>query len=359
MLRTISILKKGDPMILSCPSPVIEDTLITLSHGSGGRWASKLIEEVFLKAFCSLQKNERHDGALIHTPEGPLVFTTDSYVVQPIFFPGGDIGSLSITGTVNDLVMCGARPAFISCGFIIEEGVLQSDLKKIVASMQRCAIENNLQIVTGDTKVIERHEGKNIFINTSGIGIPMTKQKIRPSSITPGDAIILTGDIGRHGMAVMAQREGLRFSLPLLSDCASLLPAIEALLSAGTTIHCMRDLTRGGLATALVELAQDSGMNFLIDEEKIPISDGVSASCEILGLDPLYVANEGRCIAFIPQNDVQQALDVLSTFAICTDACVMGQVIEQSQEGSVVIENGYGTRRFLFQLSSEQLPRIC
>jgi hydrogenase expression/formation protein HypE len=255
--------------------------------------------------------------------------------------------------------MCGARPAFISCGFIIEEGFLQSDLKKIVASMQRCAIENDVQIVTGDTKVIERHEGKNIFINTSGIGIPMTRQKIRPSSIKAADAIILTGDIGRHGMAVMAQREGLRFSLPLLSDCASLLPPIQALLSAGTTIHCMRDLTRGGLATALVELAQDSGMNFLIDEEKIPISDGVSASCEILGLDPLYVANEGRCIAFIPQSDVQQALKVLSTFSICTDACVIGQVIEQPQEGSVVIENGYGTRRFLFQLSSEQLPRIC
>jgi hydrogenase expression/formation protein HypE len=322
------------------------DEVITLAHGSGGKKTSQLIEEIFLPAFRNDKLDLLHDGALLELPTNRIVYTTDSYVVQPLFFPGGDIGKLAVTGTLNDLAMCGAKPLYLSCGFIIEEGFLQSDLKRIVESMKQEADANGVQIVTGDTKVIERQSGTNLFINTSGIGISMVKEPIHPRRIQKGDRIVLSGDIGRHGMAIMAVREGLEFSEPLLTDCCSLFPQVEPLLSLG--VHCLRDLTRGGLATALVELAEGSGMEFRIEEEAIPVSTAVDSACEILGLDPLYVANEGRFVAFVPED-----IEMLPGFTM------IGEVIGPSSSPCAILKNSFGTHRFLYRMVGDQLPRIC
>jgi hydrogenase expression/formation protein HypE len=300
-----------------------------------------------------------HDGALLDIPAKQIVFTTDSYVVQPTFFPGGDIGKLAVTGTVNDLAMCGAKPLFLSCGFIIEEGFLQSDLKRIVESMRDEANANSAQIVTGDTKVIERQSGKNIFINTSGIGVSMVNYPIHPLQIKKGDTIIISGDIGRHGMAIMAEREGFVFTDPLISDCASVFPTVKALFDAGITVHCMRDLTRGGLATALVELAESSQMDFSIEEEAIAISENVNNACEILGFDPLYIANEGRFIAFVPENMAANALKIMQKFSDEGNASIIGEVVTKSSQPHAILNSSFGTERFLYRLVGDQLPRIC
>jgi hydrogenase expression/formation protein HypE len=334
---------------MTCPIPLEEAELITLAHGGGGKQTSRLLEEIFLPAFGNSHLNTLHDGALLNIPTSQIVFTTDSYVVDPIFFPGGDIGKLAILGSINDLAMCGAKPAFMSCGFIIEEGFSQSDLKRIVASMKEEADRHSLSIVTGDTKVIERQTGRNIFINTSAIGIPLVNDPISPRQIQIGDAILLSGDIGRHGMAIMAARE--KIDAPLISDCASLLPQVQTLLAHNITLHCLRDLTRGGLATALVELSESSHLSFFIEEEAIPVSEPVNALCEILGFDPLYVANEGRFIAFIPQAHIRDALTLLP------EATLIGHVTGSSS--SVTLKNAFGTERYLYKLSGNQLPRIC
>lgn len=333
--------------------------VITLAHGSGGKQTSQLIEKIFLPAFSNDQLDMLHDGAVLYIPANQIVFTTDSYVVQPVFFPGGDIGKLAVTGTLNDLAMCGARPYYLSCGFIIEEGFLQSDLERIVDSMQKEARANSVQIVTGDTKVIERQSGTNIFINTSGIGISMAKDPIHPKRIQKGDSIILSGDIGRHGMAIMAKREGLEFTSPLMSDCCSLVPMVEALLSEGIEVHCLRDLTRGGLATALVELAETSQMELRIIEEAIGVSEAVNSACEILGFDPLYVANEGRFVAFVPKHQEIDAFQILRRFSEGREACVIGEVINRSASPSAILQNSFGTQRYLYRLVGDQLPRIC
>ncbi|MCX6989691.1 MAG: hydrogenase expression/formation protein HypE [Chlamydiae bacterium] len=342
----------------SCPLTLEDEQIITLAHGSGGKLTSRLIEEIFLPAFSNEHLSMLHDGAVLNMPSNQIVFSTDSYVVQPIFFPGGDIGKLAVIGTVNDLAMCGARPYYLSCGFIIEEGFLQAHLKRVVESMKNEAAANFLRIVTGDTKVIERQAGNNIFINTSGIGICMVDYPINPRQITPGDMIILSGDIGRHGMAIMAQREGLEFSSPLISDCASLFPTIEALLSEGVIVHCLRDLTRGGLATALVELSETSKMDFLVEEESIPVCEAVYGACEILGFDPLYVANEGRFIAFVPENQATQALKIMQRFSE-GEAGLIGHVLSASSSPGVALKNAFGTERYLYRLVGDQLPRIC
>lgn len=335
------------------------EQVITLAHGSGGKQTSQLIETVFLPAFNNDKLNLLHDSVVLDIPTNQIVFTTDSYVVQPVFFPGGDIGKLAVTGTLNDLAMSGAKPCYLSCAFIIEEGFLQSDLKRIVESMKEEAEANSVQIVTGDTKVIERKTGENIFINTSGIGISMAKNPIHPHCIQKGDRIILSGDVGRHGMAIMAKREGLDFSLPLMSDCASLVPMIEALLCKGVDVHCLRDLTRGGLATALVELAETSKMEFKIEEEAIHVCEAVNSACEILGFDPLYVANEGRFVAFVPKHQEDEALRILKHFSDGREASTIGIVIDQSASPSVILQNSFGTQRYLYRLMGDQLPRIC
>ncbi len=344
---------------ISCPS-IIEDTeVITLAHGSGGKQTSQLIEKIFLPAFSNDKLDMLHDGAVLDIPSSRIVFTTDSYVVQPLFFPGGDIGKLAVTGTLNDLAMCGAKPYYLSCSFIIEEGFLQSDLKRIVQSMKKEADAASVQIVTGDTKVIERQTGTNIFINTSGIGISMGKDPIHPHRIQKGDSIILSGDVGRHGMAIMAMREDLEFSTPLMSDCCTLVPMVEALLHHGIEVHCLRDLTRGGLATALVELAEASKMEFLIFEESIAVSQSVDSACEILGLDPLYVANEGRFVAFVPKHQEEEALRIMNGFLEGKEASLIGEVIDLSLSPAAVLKNSFGTQRYLYRLVGDQLPRIC
>lgn len=343
----------------SCPIPLDEEEIITLAHGSGGKHTHNLIEHIFLTAFGNEHLNRMHDGAFLNLPKNQIAFTTDSFIIQPLFFPGGDIGKLAITGTVNDLAMCGAKPHYLSCAFIIEEGFSQSALKNIVESMKKEAALHSLPIVAGDTKVIERQTGSNLFINTTGIGISITDSPIHPGRILPGDAIILSGDIGRHGMAVMATRENLEFSSPLISDCASLFPLVEALLEEKLDVHCLRDLTRGGLATALVELAETAKMDFTLEEEAISVSDAVNSVCEILGFDPLYVANEGRFVVFVPQNQAAQALRILQKFPEGQDAALIGNVRSRSDRPMAYLKNVFGTERRLYRLVGDQLPRIC
>lgn len=344
---------------ISCPLAIDENQVVTLAHGSGGKHTSQLIQQIFLPAFSNDQLNMLHDGALLNIPSNQIVFTTDSYVVQPVFFPGGDIGKLAVTGTLNDLAMCGAKPRYLSCSFIIEEGFLQADLKRIVESMRIEAYAHSAQIVTGDTKVIEREKGTNIFINTSGIGISMVDYPIHPYQIQEGDAILVSGDIGRHGMAIMAQREGLQFSSPLISDCACLTPIVQALFHAGIIVHCMRDLTRGGLATALVELAETAKKEFVVMEEAIAVSEAVDSACEILGFDPLYVANEGRFAAFIPQQMASQAVSIMQQFSEGQHASIVGHVTASSSSPHARLKNSFRTERYLYRLAGDQLPRIC
>lgn len=344
---------------VTCPFNNSAETVITLAHGSGGKLTSQLIQSIFLPAFRNDHLEGLHDGAFLTLSSNDIVFTTDSYVVQPIFFPGGDIGKLAVTGTLNDLAMCGAKPAFLSCSFIIEEGFSQADLRKIVDSMKYEADREGVKIVTGDTKVIERSSGTNIFINTSGIGIRMNKNTIAPQSIQNGDLILISGDIGRHGMAVMAERENLIFTSSLMSDCASLVPMVEALISEGIELHCLRDLTRGGLATALVELAEAACVDLRVNEEAICVSESVESACELLGIDPLYVANEGRMVAFVPRKDGEKALALMRRFQDGVEAEVIGEVIDCSSHPRAILMNPFGTQRYLYRLVGDQLPRIC
>jgi hydrogenase expression/formation protein HypE len=287
-----------------------------------------------------------------------LAFTTDSYVVKPLFFPGGDIGKLAITGTVNDLAMCGARPAYLSAGFIIEEGLPMTTLWQIVQSMQQTALQAGVQVVTGDTKVVDRGKGDQLFINTAGVGLITHKLAISPQSVQPGDALLLRGDLGRHGMSIMAAREGLAFESVIESDCAPLTDLVFSLLDAGVEVHCLRDLTRGGLASALVEIAQASGRHIQVDEKDIPVREDVRGACEILGLDPMYVANEGRFVAFIAEKDAGRALDILRAQQAGNGATLIGEV-QSAADRMVTMRSMIGANRIVDMISGEQLPRIC
>jgi len=341
-----------------CPLPHTQHNSIQLGHGSGGKLTHQLIQDVFYPYFSNPYLSQVHDGALFQIGNEQLVFTTDSYVVRPLFFPGGDIGKLSVFGTVNDLAMGGAKPLYLSCGFILEEGFSIETLSRIVQSMQLAAQSVGVQLVTGDTKVVERGKGDGLYLNTSGIGVCEHRFAICPQSIRTRDQIILSGDIGRHGMAVMAMREGLEFENPLESDCAELWSPVRLLLQAGIEIHCLRDLTRGGLATALVELAETSGNSIEIEEVKIPIESAVQGACEMLGLDPHYVANEGRFIAFVPEQDAERAVAILRQHPCTKDSQIIGRVLEENKQ-EVVIVNTLGCERLLDRLPGDQLPRIC
>jgi hydrogenase expression/formation protein HypE len=280
-------------------------------------------------------------------------------VVRPLFFPGGDIGTLAINGTVNDLAMCGARPLYLSAGFIIEEGLPMDTLWRVVQSMSRAAKEADVQLVTGDTKVVDRGKGDGIFINTAGIGIVVANHgSISPLSVKPGDAILLSGDIGRHGIAIMAQREGLEFESTIMSDCAPLSGIVLSLLDEGTEVHCLRDLTRGGLASALVEIAETSGLHLEIEEAAIPLLEDVQGACEILGFDPLYVANEGRFICFVPAQIAERTLRQMREHPLGRQACIIGTVLDDKL-GLVTLKSRIGATRIVDTLSGEQLPRIC
>lgn len=317
-----------------------------------------LIEKMFMSAFKNPTLEESHDSAVLNLTGKKLAFTTDSYVISPLFFPGGDIGSLAIHGTVNDLSMSGAKPLYISTGFIIEEGLPMETLWKIVQSMNRAANEAGIEIVTGDTKVVDKGKGDGIFINTAGIGIIEHKLNINPSSIKPGDVVIVNGDIGRHGIAIMAQREGLEFETTIESDSAPLNGIVQNLIREGLEIHCMRDLTRGGLASALVEIAGASNHNINIIESDIPVREDVEGACEMLGFDPLYVANEGRFIVILPEKDVKKALSIMKKSEYGKESKIIGKVTDENK-GLVTMKSKIGAARIVDMLSGEQLPRIC
>jgi len=342
----------------NCPIPISEYPYVLMAHGGGGRLMHQLLENIFAKAFGNPILDTRHDSAQFTVPPGKLAMTTDSYVVRPIFFPGGDIGSLAVHGTVNDLAMSGARPLYLSCAFIIEEGLPMETLWRVVCSMRDSALKCGVQIVTGDTKVVDKGKGDALFINTTGIGVMEHSQQILPQMVQPGDSVLVSGDLGLHGMAIMGVREGLQFDSAIESDSAPLSEVILDLLGAGIEVHCLRDLTRGGLASALNEIAEAAGVTIMTDETRIPVSDQVHAACEMLGLDPLHVANEGRFVAFIAEKDSARALEILRRHAVSANAARIGRVTERS-DPVVVIKSALGVSRILDMPSGEQLPRIC
>lgn len=343
----------------SCPAPLPHRTEITMGHGGGGRLTQDLLDRIFRPAFSNTALDAQHDGALLRAPAGGrLAFTTDSHVVSPLFFPGGDIGKIAVNGTVNDLCMCGARPLWLSAGFILEEGLSVAVLERIVTSMKDAAKAAGVAIVTGDTKVVERGKGDGLYVTTAGVGVIETALTIAPASIRQGDAVILSGDIGRHGMAIMATRAGLSFESAIESDCAPLGTPVSALLQAGLEIHCLRDLTRGGLATALVELAESSRLSLAIDGAKVAVSELVRGACEILGLDPLYVANEGRFICVLPASQAHEAVRIISETAPGGPAVIIGHV-GSGPAGQVTQRSLIGSERIVDRISGEQLPRIC
>ncbi len=348
---------KGDTG-LHCPIPIEQYPSVLLAHGGGGKFTRQLIERLFLPLFQSPLLESRHDGAVFDAPSGRLAFTTDSYVVRPMFFPGGDIGSLAVNGTVNDLAMCGALPLYLSAGFILEEGLPMETLWRVVRSMKRAADEAGVQLATGDTKVVDRGKGDGIFVNTAGIGVVPQGRSILPSAVRPGDVVILSGDLGRHGIAIMAAREGLSFESTIESDCAPLNGLVASLLESGIEAHCLRDLTRGGLASALVEIAEASRLHVRIDEASIPVREDVQGACEILGFDPLYVANEGRMVVFVPARDADKAVERMRHQCAGAEARVIGYVTE-SPAGLVTMRSRIGATRIIDMLSGEQLPRIC
>lgn len=343
----------------TCPVPISQRKEITIGHGGGGRLTQDLINQIFRPAFANPSLETQHDGALLPFPGGGrLAFTTDSHVVSPLFFPGGDIGKIAVNGTVNDLCMCGARPLWLSAGFILEEGFSVETLRQIVASMQAAAAQAGVTIVAGDTKVVERGKGDGLYVTTAGVGVIETLLTVAPTSVRPGDAIVLSGDLGRHGMAIMATRANLSFESEITSDCAPLVAPVQALLEAGLEIHCLRDLTRGGLATSLVEIAESAQLALAIDAAKVPVSELVNGACEILGLDPLYVANEGRFICILPEAQAAQAVEIINRATPESAAVIIGKV-KPGPAGQVTQRSIIGSERIVDRLSGEQLPRIC
>jgi hydrogenase expression/formation protein HypE len=342
----------------ACPIPKSEYENILLAHGSGGKLTHQLIEEMFLPQFKNKMLEPLHDGAVFKIGAQKFAFTTDSYVVNPIFFPGGDIGELAVNGTVNDLAMCGAHPLYLSSAFIIEEGLPLDDLWKIVLSMREAAKQAGVMLVTGDTKVVDRGKGDKIFINTSGVGIIKDGVDISPKKIKVGDKIIVNGEIALHGIAIMSVREGLEFETQIESDTAPLNGLVEEMLNASNNIHVMRDPTRGGVATTLNELAEQSKLGIVVEEESVPVPDDVQGACEILGLDPLYIANEGKLLAFVSPEDSEKVLSVMRKHPLGKDSVVIGEVVDK-HHGIVVMKNRIGGTRVVDMLTGEQLPRIC
>jgi len=335
----------------------MDNETILLAHGSGSRLSHELIEKNFLPSLTNPLLAKLDDSAVFDL-SGRLAFTTDSYVVSPIFFPGSDIGKLAVCGTINDLAMSGATPLYLSLSFIIEEGLTLGELKKVVNSIKAAAKEAEVKIVTGDTKVVNRGSADKLFINTSGIGIVPKDINISGTNARVGDKVILSGAIGDHGIAVMSQREGLRFSAPIQSDCAPLNKLVSQMLEASSQIHCMRDPTRGGLATTLNELAKQSKVGISIEEEKILVHDGVRAACELLGLDPLYVANEGKLVAILAPTDAEKVLASMKRNHYGGNASVIGEITEE-HKGKVIMRTRLGASRIVDMLSGELLPRIC
>lgn len=331
---------------------------IDMTHGSGGRAMAQLVDELFAPAFRNDYLAQGNDQAILPPPGGRLAIATDSHVISPLFFPGGDIGSLSVHGTVNDLAMGGATPLYLSAGFILEEGLPLADLKRIVDSMAAAARDAGVRIVTGDTKVVERGHGDGVYISTTGIGVVADGVQLCGSQARPGDAILVSGTLGEHGMAVMSQRENLGFASPIVSDSAALHTLAAALMAASPGLRLMRDPTRGGLATTLNEIARQSGVGMQLQEDAIPLQPAVRAACEFLGLDPLYVANEGKLIAVCPAAEADAALAALRAHPLGRHAANIGQVVADPHH-FVRVRTPFGGERLLDWLAGEMLPRIC
>jgi hydrogenase expression/formation protein HypE len=334
----------------------ISDQKILLAHGSGGKLMHDLIES-FMPALANPILDRMEDSAVFEV-SGRLAFTTDSYTVQPLFFPGGDIGKLSVCGTVNDLSMSGAKPLYLSLAFIIEEGLLISDLKKIIESIARTAVEAGVKIVTGDTKVVGKGGADKIFINTAGVGKVPDGVNISAANAKPGDKVILSGNIGDHGIAVMSKREGLKFETPVPSDCAPLNGLVADMLAVTKDIHCMRDPTRGGVAVTLNDFAEKSGVGITIEEGKIPIARAVQAACELLGLDPLHIANEGKLVAVVPAEKAEAVLKTMHRHKYGKNAVIIGEVVKEHPR-RVVMKTALGASRIIDMPVGELLPRIC
>lgn len=329
-----------------------------MSHGSGGRAMAQLIEELFFKHLDNALLRQANDQAAFAVPAGRMVMSTDGHVIAPLFFPGGDIGSLSVHGTINDVAMSGARPLYLCAGFILEEGFPLADLERIVISMGKAAKDAGVPVVTGDTKVVEKGKGDGVFITTTGVGMVPTGVTISGELARPGDAILVNGSVGDHGVAIMSSRENLQFETTIESDSAALHTLVADMVAAVPGIHCLRDPTRGGLATTLNELAQQSGVGMNLNEAAIPIHPAVTAACELLGLDPLYVANEGKLICICAQQDAKRTLEVMRAHPLGKQAAIIGEVVEDAH-GFVQMETCFGGSRVVDWLAGEQLPRIC
>ena len=342
----------------ACPLPLHRHERVLLAHGGGGKLSAELLHELVLPPLSNPLLDMLHDGALLDIPGNRLAFTTDSYVVQPIFFPGGDIGELAVYGTVNDLACCGAKPLYLSLSLIIEEGLEMTILQRIMASIKQAAHRTGVNIVTGDTKVVDRGKGDQVFINTSGIGIVPDGINISPFLCRPGDQIILSGNIGDHGMAVMSTRAGLSFESPIISDCAPVNQLVEEALRASSGIRVMRDPTRGGVASALNEISRSCGHTLRIYEDRIPVSEPVKGACEIFGLDPLYIANEGKILLFVEPREAGRVLEVMKKNPLGQQSAIIGEVLDQ-QLLMVEMITTIGTSRIIDMISGEQLPRIC
>lgn len=331
---------------------------IDMTHGSGGRAMAQLIEELFAKHFDNEWLAQGNDQAMFDAPPGRMVMSVDGHVVSPLFFPGGDIGSLSVHGTINDVAMSGAKPLYLSAGFILEEGFPLGDLERIVMSMADAAREAGVPVVTGDTKVVERGKGDGVFITTTGIGVVPDGLNISGANARPGDVILVSGYIGDHGVAIMSSRENLAFETDIISDSAALHGLVAEMVTAVPEIHTLRDPTRGGLAATLNEVAYQSEVGMTLNEEAIPIRGAVDAACELLGLDPLYVANEGKLVAICPADKAQELLAVMQAHPLGAEAAIIGEVVEDDM-GFVTMETGFGGTRIVDWLAGEQLPRIC
>jgi hydrogenase expression/formation protein HypE len=346
------------PLSGACALPITDYKEIVLAHGSGGKLSQQLIQKIVLPQFGNELLEPLHDGAIFSLGNMRLAFSTDSFVVSPIFFPGGDIGKLAVHGTVNDIAMCGARPLYLSAGFILEEGTAIEDFWKVVSSMRQAAAEAGISLVTGDTKVVDRGKADKIFINTSGIGVVPDGVNIHPGRAHTGDKIIVSGQIAVHGMAIMSVREGLEFETQIASDTAPLNNLVDAILATTPDIHVFRDPTRGGITSALSEIAQTARVGITLDEAHIPISEEVKGACEILGLDPLYVANEGKLLAIVPSETADAILSTMQAHSLGREAAIIGEVTDD-HPGFVTMKTRVGGTRVVDMLSGEQLPRIC
>ena len=342
-----------------CPLPITQHDTIQLSHGSGGRMMNDLIGKLFRWAFANPQLDKLDDQAVVEINGVKLAMSTDSFVVDPIFFPGGDIGELAVNGTVNDVCMSGARPLFLSAAFVLEEGFSLPDLQRVVESMRAAAARAGVMIVTGDTKVVNRGKGDKIFINTTGLGVIEHGLELSSCRLQPGDALLLSGSIGDHGMAILSRREGLAFESPIVSDTAALHGLVDRILDAGGAgVHALRDPTRGGLAATLNEFAEASKVGIRIRQDRIPIKGAVAGACEILGLDPLYVANEGKLVAVVAREHAEAVLDAMRKHPFGTESAIIGDVVAD-RPGLVTMQTRLGAWRIVDMPVGEQLPRIC